>query len=376
MADQTVTNKNNPIAVLETSMGTVKVELFLDTLPQTASNFIDLCRSGFYEGLHFHRVIPGFMCQFGCPHSKNPKGSSVVGTGNPPPGLYPNLASGRQEKRDQGGNIQDEFTKKISNAPGTLSMANTGQPNSGGSQFFLNVAHNKSLDWWEPPKSSQHPVFGKVVDNYELCVKISQQPTYNDNPVTPIRMHKITVENAPGEEALAPYYARQRGVSTGGTKTLSDMEKDRQREEDRQIREQKQSGEKNDGDRKSRSRSPRDRSRSRRKDDRGRSRSGGRRRDDSPKRDRRRPRSDSRDKKRRRSPSDRSRRRRDDSRDRKRRSRTPDKRRRRDSRSGDKGRRRRDSRSADKGRRRRDSRSEDRDRRRRDDSRDRRDRRR
>ena len=103
-----------------------------------ASNFVDLAKSGFYNGLHFHRVIDGFMNQFGCPHSKDPS-STRAGTGGPPDGTFVNLATGATETRSNGGNIKDEYAAKISNEPGTLSMANTGQPNSGGSQFFMSA---------------------------------------------------------------------------------------------------------------------------------------------------------------------------------------------------------------------------------------------
>merc|ERR1711871_1930475 len=72
----------NPTAVFETTLGTFSAELYLDRVPRTASNFIDLAQSGFYNGLHFHRVIPGFMNQFGCPYSKDPH-SPDAGTGNP-----------------------------------------------------------------------------------------------------------------------------------------------------------------------------------------------------------------------------------------------------------------------------------------------------
>merc|ERR1719201_2909306 len=120
-------------------MGDVRCEIYLDQMPITASNFIDLAQSGFYNGLHFHRVIPGFMDQFGCPHSKDPK-STRSGTGGPSDGTFKNLKTGETETRTNGGNIQDENISKDTNAPGTISMANTGRPNSGGSQFFLNVA--------------------------------------------------------------------------------------------------------------------------------------------------------------------------------------------------------------------------------------------
>merc|ERR1719436_965988 len=128
----------NPKATFETTEGTFEAEIFLDRVPITASNFIDLAKSGFYNGIHFHRVIPGFMNQFGCPHAKDPK-SSRAGTGGPPDGQFKNLKTGGMESRTGGGNIKDENISRDSNEPGTLSMANTGSPNTGGSQFFINA---------------------------------------------------------------------------------------------------------------------------------------------------------------------------------------------------------------------------------------------
>jgi cyclophilin family peptidyl-prolyl cis-trans isomerase len=115
----------NPTADLVTSLGTIRIELFTDQMPKTAGNFIALAKSGFYDGLHFHRVINNFMLQFGCPHSKDPN-SPRAGTGNAP-----------------NGTIEDEHPPgaKLSNEPGTLSMANTGRPNSGSCQFFINTVH-------------------------------------------------------------------------------------------------------------------------------------------------------------------------------------------------------------------------------------------
>lgn len=188
--------KANPTAICETSVGTFKVELFLDQMPITASNFIDLAKSGFYNGIHFHRVIPKFMCQFGCPYAKDPK-SPRSGTGGPPDGEYTVIGGEKKVPRTRGGNIPDEFTAKLPNAPGTLSMANTGQPNTGGSQFFINVANNSFLNWFDRSTPSSHPVFGKVIDNYALVEKISQARTdRNDSPMEPIKMIKITIEGA------------------------------------------------------------------------------------------------------------------------------------------------------------------------------------
>merc|ERR1719183_1215357 len=111
----------NPTATFETSMGNIKCEIFLEQMPITVSNFIDLAKSGFYNGLHFHRVIPGFMDQFGCPHSKDPH-SARAGTGGPAPNTeFINLATNTKVKRNSGGNIPDECSKTDSNEAGTIS---------------------------------------------------------------------------------------------------------------------------------------------------------------------------------------------------------------------------------------------------------------
>ena len=164
----------NPIATFETSLGTFAAEIFVDQMPLTSENFLKLARSGFYDGLHFHRVIKSFMLQFGCPHSKDPK-SGRAGTGGPP-----------------WGDIKDEFTAKLSNEPLTLSMANTGRPNSGGSQFFINTVHNAFLDWFSPG-DSRHPVFGKIISGADVIKAIEITPTSNDAPKTPVKVIKVTV---------------------------------------------------------------------------------------------------------------------------------------------------------------------------------------
>jgi cyclophilin family peptidyl-prolyl cis-trans isomerase len=164
----------NPTAVFDTSEGSFTVELYLDQMPITAGNFISLAKSGFYDGLHFHRVIPNFMLQFGCPHSKDPN-SSRAGTGGPPHGT-----------------IKDEHAARLSNEPGTLSMANTGRPNSGGSQFFVNTVHNSYLDWFSGG-ASKHPVFGKVTEGMDVVKAIERFGSGNGKPTKPIRMNSITV---------------------------------------------------------------------------------------------------------------------------------------------------------------------------------------
>ena len=183
----------NPEVTFTTSLGAFKAELYADQMPVTVANFVDLANSGFYDGLTFHRVISGFMLQFGCPHSKDPA-SARAGTGGPPAGSKFFTPAGETIAR-RGGCIPDELTAKLSNEPGTLSMANTGQPNSGGSQFFMNTVHNDFLDWFSPGES-KHPVFGKAIDqaSFDIMVKISKVPTRNDCPNTPVQMKSVTVK--------------------------------------------------------------------------------------------------------------------------------------------------------------------------------------
>ena len=167
----------NPTAVFNTSEGTFKAEVYLDSMPITAANFIKLANDGFYNGLHFHRVIPSFMLQFGCPYSKD-AGSPRAGTGGPPHG-----------------NIPDEFLDgaKFSNEPGTLSMANTGQPNSGGSQFFVNTVHNDYLDWFNPRTPSKHPVFGKITEGMDVVQKIETFGSRTGKVSKPIQVVSIEI---------------------------------------------------------------------------------------------------------------------------------------------------------------------------------------
>jgi cyclophilin family peptidyl-prolyl cis-trans isomerase len=192
-------NPSNPTATFTVSggmSGSFTAEIFLDRVPLTASNFIDLAQSGFYDGLHFHRVLPNFMVQFGCPLSADPT-NAEAGTGGPQDGsTFLNLATGREVCRINGGNIRDEFTSEDSNDAGTLSMANTGAPNTGGSQFFLNVNDNYPLDWFSEG-TSQHPVFGHVTKGYDLMVAISQVPTASENPIEPIKMDSVVISNLP-----------------------------------------------------------------------------------------------------------------------------------------------------------------------------------
>jgi peptidylprolyl isomerase len=144
---------------LETTMGNITLELRQD-MPVTAGNFAKLAGQGYYDNTIFHRVIDGFMVQGGDP----------TGTGRGGPGYA----------------IPDEFTRNNHNLRGTIAMANAG-PNTGGSQFFINLVDNTFLD-------SKHPVFGKVIEGMDVVDQIGKVRTdSNDRPVTPVKIVKATV---------------------------------------------------------------------------------------------------------------------------------------------------------------------------------------
>ena len=146
MAKKETTGK---VVLLHTNMGNITIQLYGD-MPITAGNFEKLVNEGFYDNVTFHRVIDGFMLQGGDP----------TGTGMGGPGYT----------------IKDEFTNHNKNDRGTIAMANAG-PNTGGSQFFINLVDNNFLD-------SKHPVFGKVVEGMDVVDAISQTKTgKNDKPV-------------------------------------------------------------------------------------------------------------------------------------------------------------------------------------------------
>ena len=147
---------SNKIVLMKTSMGDVEIELYSD-MPITSGNFETLINKGFYDGLIFHRVIPEFMIQGGDPNGD--------GTGDP------------------GYTIKDEFTHSGGNKNnrGTISMANAG-PNTGGSQFFINLVNNNFLD-------AKHPAFGKVVKGMEVIDAISNVKTNSqDKPLKEVKI--------------------------------------------------------------------------------------------------------------------------------------------------------------------------------------------
>jgi peptidylprolyl isomerase len=144
---------------LATSLGEIVLELYGD-MPVTAGNFETLVKKGFYDGVIFHRVIAGFMIQGGDP----------TGTGTGGPGYV----------------IKDEFSAANQNTRGTIAMANAG-PNTGGSQFFINLVDNNHLD-------RNHPVFGNVVEGMEVVDRIGKVRTgRNDRPLEPVKILAATI---------------------------------------------------------------------------------------------------------------------------------------------------------------------------------------
>ena len=157
--DVNMEDENNKIVLLKTNMGDIKIEMASD-MPITTGNFINLVEKGTYDGVIFHRIIDGFMVQGGDP----------TGTGVGDPNIP---------------NIQDEFGS-LKNDRGTISMANAG-PNTGSSQFFINLVNNNFLD-------GKHPVFGKVVEGYEIVEKIAKVQTGpGDRPLEDVIIEKAEV---------------------------------------------------------------------------------------------------------------------------------------------------------------------------------------
>ena len=158
---------SNPIVTFETNQGTIKAELFPDVAPNTVNNFISLVKRGFYDGLIFHRVIPGFMIQGG-----DPQGTGMGGPGYSIKGEF----------------IMNNFNNELLHKRGVLSMARSQSPNSAGSQFFIMVDD-------APHLNAQYASFGQVIEGIEAVDKIvAAQRDYNDRPLENQIMEKVTVE--------------------------------------------------------------------------------------------------------------------------------------------------------------------------------------
>jgi len=148
--------------VLETTEGPIKVRLMPEVAPQHVSSTIYLTKLGFYDGLPFHRIIPGFMAQGGCPD-----GSGMAG-----PGYGYDGECSPAVRHDR---------------PGLLSMANTGRPKSDGSQFFLTFGPTPHLD-------GKHTIFGEVIEGMDVVSALENKGSPSGQPTEPLRIEKATIE--------------------------------------------------------------------------------------------------------------------------------------------------------------------------------------
>lgn len=162
------TEARNPLVTIDFGeLGVMEIELFPEVAPNTVNNFISLVRQGYYDGVIFHRVIPGFMIQGGDP----------TGTGGGGPGYS-----------IQGEFEQNGFANTLKHHRGVISMARTNMPDSAGWQFFIMVADAPHLD-------GAYAAFGKVVKGMEVADQIvSVRRDRMDKPLTEQRMQKVTVE--------------------------------------------------------------------------------------------------------------------------------------------------------------------------------------
>jgi len=154
------------VAVINTNMGKIEIELFADKTPKTVENFVEHANQGYYNGIIFHRVIPNFMIQGGDPTGTGRGGESIWGEP-----------------------FADEIVKSlVFNEPGILAMANAG-PNTNGSQFFITVAPTNWLD-------GKHTIFGKVIGGMDIVYAISKVATSKpgDKPLKNIVMETVVIE--------------------------------------------------------------------------------------------------------------------------------------------------------------------------------------
>jgi len=150
----------NPIATIETSKGTIKLELYKDKVPKTADNFVGLAKSGFYDGLIFHRIIRGFMIQGGDPLGTGMGGSKTT--------------------------IPLEIHPDLKHVDGAISMARSNDPNSASSQFFICDGAQSFLD-------GSYAVFGKVTEGMDVVRAIASVPVNGESPVDKVTISKITI---------------------------------------------------------------------------------------------------------------------------------------------------------------------------------------
>ena len=160
--------KQNPIVTIDMENGnTIKIELYPEVAPQTVKNFVTLVSEGFYDGLIFHRVIPGFMIQGG-----DPNGTGMGGSKQTIPGEF----------------SANRFINELTHDRGIISMARSSDPNSASSQFFIVVKASSHLD-------GQYASFGKVIEGMEEVDRIVSVPKNpGDKPLEEQKMKKVTIQ--------------------------------------------------------------------------------------------------------------------------------------------------------------------------------------
>ncbi len=173
LATPRVQAEDNPVVVINTSMGAIKAELYPDRAPETVKNFLRYVDEGFYSGTIFHRVISNFVIQGG--------------------GYDVNMTLKKTHPP-----IKNEAANGLKNERGTLAMARTSVPDSATSQFYINVRDNRSLDYRDSSvRGIGYCVFGKVIEGMDVVDKIRKTPTTTmkgmaNVPVTPVVIQSIT----------------------------------------------------------------------------------------------------------------------------------------------------------------------------------------
>ena len=172
---QNLSAADNPTALIRTSMGDIKLELYAEKAPVSVENFINYANSGFYDGTIFHRVISHFMIQGG--------------------GFTPDM-----KKKTPGEPIANEAGNGLSNLRGTVAMARTSDPHSATAQFFINTQDNRNLDYTSEANSRTwgYAVFGKVTEGMDVVenirfVETTSTPPFNDVPSVPVVIESIKI---------------------------------------------------------------------------------------------------------------------------------------------------------------------------------------
>lgn len=170
----------HPTVTLSTTLGEIRIELFPEDAPASVENFLAYVESGFYDGLIFHRVIPGFMAQAG--------------------GHEPDMAQ-REAGRDP---IQNESDNGLKNLRSTVAMARTASPHSARAQFFINLVDNAQLNHRGGDNGWGYAVFGRVIDGMDVVDAIAGKPTHSVGAYENVPVEPIVIESAVRGEDIQP----------------------------------------------------------------------------------------------------------------------------------------------------------------------------